>query len=145
MVVELVGGFGMPAKGGHQIGDVEARAVTDRLTGLQGLDDGKFVGMGLHEGGESQDEPLAVGRGHPSPRAVLEGGAGRSDCPVDVGGVALGNLSQLGPGGRVESGEGPPRGGLDATTADKGPGGRIQRGGQSGRVGKVECHQLLLP
>jgi hypothetical protein len=80
----LVGGFGVPAQGVQHVGEVEAAAVGDRFACVDRFGDGQFVGVGLDQIGEAEQDGFAFGGGDPAPVAFLEGGAGRGDGPVDV-------------------------------------------------------------
>ena len=61
----------------------------ERLAVVQRLELGELVGVLEDQVADPPDDPAALGRGHPAPRAVLERPARRPHRAVDVLGVAL--------------------------------------------------------
>ena len=81
----------------------------ERLAVVQRLELGELVLVLEDEVTDAPDDPAPVRRGHPAPRAGLEGRAGRADGPVDVLRVSFGDPGQGLAGRRVGRLEGPAR------------------------------------
>ena len=125
---------------------VRAARHGDRLAVVERLELGQLVGVLEDEVADLPDEPAPVGRGHPAPRAVVEGLAGRAHGPVDVFRVPLGHVGEGLSGGRVGSRERPSRRRVGPLSIDE----QLLRGGRELFDGPVDgdshevCHLLQL-
>ena len=90
--LELVGHAAEVPEGRRGAHDVEVAGVADRVPGVAGLDEREVVGIGLDRVGELEQEPAAVGRGHPRP--AVRGVTGRVDRAVDICRLGLGHLCE---------------------------------------------------
>ena len=119
VALELVGHAAEVAEGGRRSNDVQVSAVADRMTGVEALETCQFVGMGLDQIGQPEEDPPAGGGAHPAPVRVCRGG--RHDGPIDIGRSRSGDPCDHGAVVRVDRLEGRPVGGVDERPADEQP------------------------
>jgi hypothetical protein len=92
---------------------------TERLAVVQGLQLGELIQVLQNHVADPPDDPTALGGGHPAPRTIIEGPAGRPHRPVDVLGIALGNPGEGLAGRGVGGLERPARGRIDKPPVDE--------------------------
>ncbi len=100
-VIEFVGPAGVieEMRGGHR--HVKVTRLLDRLAAVERLGHGELAGAVLQQAGEAVDVFRPLAPGHFAPRRI-ECLLRRSVGGIDVGGVAVGDLSELRFVGRVD-------------------------------------------
>jgi len=84
LVVEFVGGLGVPAQGFDGVGEVGPLGIGDGFAAVQGFDEGEFFAVAFDQVSEAEQDLFALARGHAGPVTGLECGAGGVDGAVDV-------------------------------------------------------------
>ena len=103
---DLVDAFGKVADRPQHFGNVDVQHVADRLAHVQCFEQRQFVGVPLHQVGESKQHVHARARRQSAPAAVAPGRQRTRDRGIDVGRLAPGHLRQHAAVGRIDAVEG---------------------------------------
>lgn len=136
LAVELVEGLGVVAQTTDQPRDIDAGGLRDGFAGLEGLEQGNFVGVLLDQLCPAQQTSLALGGWQVAPGPRIEGVTGNRDGTIDVFCLAGGDGDEGFAGGGILGGEGRSTGRVTELTAQVGLVRQAQATGQLLPVGQ---------
>ncbi len=129
LIVDLVYRLGVPGDAVRGGGGVIPHGVADGLAHIQRLQQCQLHQVQAHQLGEALHDELALLGREAAPALVVEGGTGRLDRQLGIGGVAGGDPGQQLAVGRIDAIEGGAVDGIPVGAVDKGLRGQGQMGG----------------